>query len=1071
VPLRSRFGNLLTRGLMHALVGQKLSDTQTGLRGIPAALFPRLMKLQGNGYEFELEMLLAARQEGAPVIEVPIRTIYEPGNRSSHFHPLADSMKIYFVLLRFASASLLTAALDNLVFYIAYRRTGRILESQILGRALAVAFNYWLVRTSVFYSRQRHAAVLPKYLALVVASGAASYGGIRLLAARAGMYPVAAKLLVESLLFFVNFAVQRLLIFKPRAEKRGGAGVPAALAALAAAVLAVVVAVEIHGFAASHLFEQTIWLPQGLRRLARYGCLFVEFGLPVMLLAPWMFAALAAALAAIGTAIGAGPQALLATAFFLISAWALGWRLLGRPKDAAIAATLLGTGIYIFLMNLVARAPVNYPAAWALLLAVPIASDLRGMRRMLAGGAAKLRGAELRGGWERASCALLVFVLGMHWLVALKPETGADGMGMHLAVAVHIAAHHRLAWEPARMLWSVMPMGADWAYSIVYLLGGEAATHLLNFAMLLGIVGLLYAAARRWVSRAVALFLAAAFATTPLVQLVTGSLFVENLLAAMLLGMMTALWRFGASGERRWLYAAAALAGTALSTKLGAFAVVAPALAFAALEARAHWPALAWRPAVHALGGGARWKGLARRPAAVCAIALLILLALAAPPYAIAYAKTGNPVFPFLNQRFPSPLLDHAAVIREFRFRQPLGWQTAYDLTFRTHLFYEGQNGSFGFQYLALAPLALVALLAVRRKAVAGAAVVALAAAALVLSSEPNARYLYPALPLLFVPFAALLGWAGERHAWLVRALLGFTLVSAALNIWFLPASGWYQKDFYAPAVFKRGGRARFLRDSAPLRDVAAHYRALPQHPPILLIGDNDLADVADADAYANNWHQHAVWQALQNTTSLGGVLRLVQQWNIQYFLAHRQSASSVIDPVLLGEFVEACTTVVYERGGYYLSRLDPACRGMDEAALAARAALRPLLAVGPGIRDDTDPEVRLRGAWDRGEFADAYDKTVSYTDAAGAEAVLAFDGRAVTWVFTRAPNRGMAEVEIDGATRGTVDLYAAAIQWQARRTFACARAGRHVLTIRVLGEKRAAATGQFVDVDAFVVE
>ena len=36
-------------------------------------------------------------------------------------------------------------------------------------------------------------------------------------------------------------------------------------------------------------------------------------------------------------------------------------------------------------------------------------------------------------------------------------------------------------------------------------------------------------------------------------------------------------------------------------------------------------------------------------------------------------------------------------------------WDTLYDLTFRTHLTYEGRNGSFGFQYLVLAPLAVAA--------------------------------------------------------------------------------------------------------------------------------------------------------------------------------------------------------------------------------------------------------------------------------------------------------------------------------------------------------------------------
>ena len=45
VPLRSRVGNIVTRTVMGALVGQHVSDTQTGLRGIPASLLPHLLRL------------------------------------------------------------------------------------------------------------------------------------------------------------------------------------------------------------------------------------------------------------------------------------------------------------------------------------------------------------------------------------------------------------------------------------------------------------------------------------------------------------------------------------------------------------------------------------------------------------------------------------------------------------------------------------------------------------------------------------------------------------------------------------------------------------------------------------------------------------------------------------------------------------------------------------------------------------------------------------------------------------------------------------------------------------------
>src|SRR6516165_3414372 len=115
-------------------------------------------------------MLIAAHQLGVPVVQIPIRTIYEQGNKSSHFNPIVDSMKIYFVLVRFGGVSLMTALLDNLVFILAVHRFGNVLASQVLGRFFAVIFNYSMVRSSVFDSHQRHKSVLPKYLGLVVAS-------------------------------------------------------------------------------------------------------------------------------------------------------------------------------------------------------------------------------------------------------------------------------------------------------------------------------------------------------------------------------------------------------------------------------------------------------------------------------------------------------------------------------------------------------------------------------------------------------------------------------------------------------------------------------------------------------------------------------------------------------------------------------------------------------------------------------------------------------------------------------------------------------------------------------------
>jgi glycosyltransferase involved in cell wall biosynthesis len=216
IPFRSRFGNGLTRRVMRLVLGQNLTDTQTGLRAIPRRLIVRLLKVPASGYEFELEMLIAAKHQAIAIVEQPIRTIYEPGNPTSHFQPLRDSMRIYFVLMRFSLISLATAALDNLTFYLVFHATGTIAGAQLAARTAAVLFNYRTVRKAVFFSDQKHSVLLPRYLTLVLANALISYTGIRALTAISpiGVFP--AKILVETLLFIANFAIQRDFIFTRR---------------------------------------------------------------------------------------------------------------------------------------------------------------------------------------------------------------------------------------------------------------------------------------------------------------------------------------------------------------------------------------------------------------------------------------------------------------------------------------------------------------------------------------------------------------------------------------------------------------------------------------------------------------------------------------------------------------------------------------------------------------------------------------------------------------------------------------------------------------------------------------
>ncbi|MGI5239622.1 glycosyltransferase family 2 protein [Dactylosporangium sp. CA-139066] len=102
VPPRSRIGNALTGALFRAATGRRIRDTQTGLRGFPAATLPWLCSIPGDGFDYEMNVLLAAVAAGRELDEVEVSTTYLDGNSGSHFAPLADSLRVYRPLLRHA---------------------------------------------------------------------------------------------------------------------------------------------------------------------------------------------------------------------------------------------------------------------------------------------------------------------------------------------------------------------------------------------------------------------------------------------------------------------------------------------------------------------------------------------------------------------------------------------------------------------------------------------------------------------------------------------------------------------------------------------------------------------------------------------------------------------------------------------------------------------------------------------------------------------------------------------------------------------------------------------------------
>lgn len=122
VPFKSKFGNIITAFVFRILYGRKLTDTQTGLRGIPTELVYEFLDLAGERFEYETNMLIHCATNRIPMEELVIDTIYIDQNSETHFNPFKDSIKIYYVLFKgffkYIVSSLSASIIDLLIFRI-----------------------------------------------------------------------------------------------------------------------------------------------------------------------------------------------------------------------------------------------------------------------------------------------------------------------------------------------------------------------------------------------------------------------------------------------------------------------------------------------------------------------------------------------------------------------------------------------------------------------------------------------------------------------------------------------------------------------------------------------------------------------------------------------------------------------------------------------------------------------------------------------------------------------------------------------------------------------------------------
>ena len=226
VPLRSRFGNELTRKIFALVTKQEISDTQTGLRAFDYSLVDFMLGVGGDRFEYETNVLLECSRRGITIHELPIQTVYENNNQSSHFNPIKDSWAIYKEIFKFASSSLLSFAVDYGVFLLMVSLTSSwslalsVTFANVVARLVSASVNFTVNKNFIFKHRGSIAKNILQYALLAISILVGNTILLNILIGAFDIAPFAAKIITEIAFFCISYMVQRNIIFTQKGAQK-----------------------------------------------------------------------------------------------------------------------------------------------------------------------------------------------------------------------------------------------------------------------------------------------------------------------------------------------------------------------------------------------------------------------------------------------------------------------------------------------------------------------------------------------------------------------------------------------------------------------------------------------------------------------------------------------------------------------------------------------------------------------------------------------------------------------------------------------------------------------------------
>ena len=168
-------------------------------------------------------MLLQMKRMGIDFAEQPIETVYDPEDYGSHYNAVKDSWRIFKVMFKFLVSSLGSLLVDMGLFYLVMRffasRLGPYAElvATAVARACSSFFNFNANNKVVFNNEGSYRRALLRYYCLCIPQMLVSAGLVtlinHLLGNTAPFIATLIKMVVDTVLFFVSYTIQREWVF------------------------------------------------------------------------------------------------------------------------------------------------------------------------------------------------------------------------------------------------------------------------------------------------------------------------------------------------------------------------------------------------------------------------------------------------------------------------------------------------------------------------------------------------------------------------------------------------------------------------------------------------------------------------------------------------------------------------------------------------------------------------------------------------------------------------------------------------------------------------------------------